>query len=319
MRALVRSILGSLVIGLTACGGGGGDGGGGAGQSGTPRAFTRTDSAVTALPNGSGGYTASRVVTISNDDANASRAEVILIVPNGSLNSSAGSGGYQIQVALSADGDTEQEARDKLASMSVEHRDAVGGDALYLYNEVKLAPIANGDNRIATVTASLPTSLTYQLYQRVENLGPVGSSGLGGTSAHIEGINANANLSGTWDTAAVYSTNLGVTVSGDIASLQAASDNGTVQASLPGLRETFATLDASNGNVDATVGRTLGTVFDLEAETVNGTATVIVAGTQPVGTQTTNHAHFRSANYDTGSPRVRVIARTTNLNASIHE
>ena len=317
MRTLRFGGVALLLAGLLACGGGGG--GGNPAGGGTARDYERTESEPAVLPNGSGGFTASRVVTISNDDAGASRAVVSLAVPNGSLNSSPGSSGYQIQVTLSAEGDTEQEARAKLASMSVAHRDGVGGDTLYLQNEIELAPVANGENRIATVTATLPAALSYELYQSVENLGPVGSSGLSGTLARIEGENASANLSGTWDEATVYSSNLGVTVSGDVASLQAASNNGTVQASIPGTRNAVAILDSSNGNVDATVGRTLGTVFDLEASTDNGAATIVVAGTQPVGAQAPNQAHFRSTDYATGSPKVRVIARTDNLNASIHD
>ena len=318
MRFDSSPLLASLfLLVLSACSGGGGGGTDAAG--GTARDYTRTESSVTVLPNGSGGFTASRVVTISNDDGGATRAVVSLVGRNGGLTSSPGSDGYQIQVTLSAEGDNEQEARDKLASMSVVHRDGLDGDTLYLQSEVRLASVADGDNRIATVTASLPSALSYDLAQQVDNLGPVGSSGLSGTSARIVGLNASANLTGTWDEAVVYSSNLGVTVGGDIADLRAASDNGTVQASLPGMRQTLAVLDSSNGNVDVTVGRTLGTVFDLEAETDNGTATIAVAGTQPVGTPSTNRAHFRSPDYASGAPKVHVIARTENLNASIHE
>lgn len=317
MRASVLSILASVAIGLTACGGG--SSGGGAGLSGTPRTFMRTDSAVTALPNASGGYTATQVVTLGNDDAGATRSAVSLANVNGNVTSSASSGGYQIQVALQADAPTEAQARAALATMTVEHRDAVGADTLYLNNEVKFAQYSDSNvNRTATVTASLPGTLDYQLHESTVN-GTSATSGLGGSEAQLYSTNGSVTLAGTWDVAAANTVSGTVSASGDIAALQASSTNGSVQTALSGLRDSYADLDSTAGSIDAKVSRTLTSGFDLEGRSDLGTVAIVVAGTEPVGSQSNTSAHYRSPNYDESSPRVRIVARTTVGSILIHE
>ena len=308
MRAHVLSILTSLAIGLTACNGGGS--GSGSGLSGSPRAFTRTDSAVTALPNTSGGYTATQVVTLSNDDAGASHAAVSLVNVNGNVTSSASSGGYQIQVTLQADAPTEAQARAALATMTVEHRDAVGADTLYLNNEVKFAQYSDDNvNRTATVTAGLPGTLDYQLHESTVN-GTSATSGLGGPEAQLYSTNGSITLAGAWDVAAANTVNGTVSASGDIASLQASSTTGSVQTALSGMRDSYADLDSTAGSIDAKVSRTLTSGFDLEGRSDLGTVAIVVAGTEPVGSPSNSSAHYRSPDYDSGSPRVRINAVT---------
>src|SRR5690349_15845371 len=102
MRA--RSFFGPILgLALAACGDKGGSGDNPA-LAGTARSYTRNDSSVTVLPNTSGRFTATQVITISNDDAGANVGVVSLDNAAGAISSTAGSGGYQIQVTLSADG-----------------------------------------------------------------------------------------------------------------------------------------------------------------------------------------------------------------------
>src|SRR5690349_1825420 len=88
-------------LALAACGNNGSSGDNPA-QAGTARGYTRNDSSVTVLPNTSGRFTATQVVTISNDDAGANVGVVSLNNDAGTISSTAGSGGYRIQVTLSA-------------------------------------------------------------------------------------------------------------------------------------------------------------------------------------------------------------------------
>lgn len=309
--------------GLVGCSGGGGGGGAHGANSlgGTARTFTRQDSAVTVTPNLSPGFTATRVVTISNDDGGAVRAAVGLHNVAGSIASSASpsAGAYQIQVTLRADAPTEEQAREALDTMSVAHRDGLGSGTLYLDHEIKYASYsANNVSRSAQVVAALPGALDHYLYQDSTS-GTVTSSGLHGPEAELHSTSGAVTLSGTWDGAWADTTSGTVTVGGDIAWLQASSTSGLIQATLPSSRDTDAAFDTTSGAIDVTVTHTLGSVFDLEASTTVGSASVVVAGTEPVGTQSATHAHYRSPDYASGHPRVAAIARTTSGGVSIHE
>lgn len=302
---------------LAACGGGGSADS----ASGTPRAFNRTDSSVTVLPNTGAGFTATEVVTISNDDGGATFGDVSLVNPVGSLSSSpSSSGGYQIQVTLTATAPSESQAREALATMTVVHRDALGGGTLYLDNEVKFAQYnANNVNRTASVSASLPPALDYRMLEEHVEAGSAASSGFSGAQARIDSTSGSSTLSGTWDSAAVNSESGAVTASGDIAALQASSVSGTVQATLACVRTTQATLDSVSGGIDVTVAQNTGSGFDLVADTTSGSATIVVAGTAPVGDQSTTHAHYRSANYASANPQISVSGQTTSGGVSIHD
>lgn len=309
-----------LTLVLSACGTGGGGGGDAAARSGTPRNYTRTDSAVTVVPNTNPGFTATQVVTISNDDAGASRAVVHLASDAGSLASSAGSNGYQIQVTFTAMAPTEAQAREALATMSVAHRDATDPGVLYLDNKVTYAPYhqANNVSRNATVAATLPVALDYALAQDVGS-GTSSSSGLSGSEVRLAAGSGNETLSGTWDRGSADAGSGNVSVSGDIAQLAVSSGSGNLQVSVPSLRPTEAFVDSGSGTIDVTVTQGVGAVYDLTADTGSGTATVAVAGTTPSGSQSTNHAHFQSPGYAGGNPKVRVTTRSGSGTNTIHD
>jgi hypothetical protein len=307
------------LAGLTACGGGDGGSGRLDANGGTARPFSREDSAVTALPNTSGGFTATQVVTLSNDDGGASAAVVSLVNHVGGVTSSAGTSGYQIQITLRADAPTEQQARDALASMSVEHRDGLGAGILYLDNEVQFAAYSQSNvNRTATVTATLPQDLDYRLGQYT-GVGAVTSTGLAGESADFATGTGDATLSGTWDQADARASTGDVTFSGDIASLRGAASTGSVRATLSGMRDTQADLDSSVGDIDVTVSPVAGAGFDLEGWTQVGSIVILVAGTEPVGTQSDEHGHYRSPDYASSNPQVRVAGSTSVGDVLIHQ
>lgn len=317
MRTLTCLFL--ALAGLTACGGGGGGNAPLDARGGTAREFSREESAVTALPNTSGGFTATQVVTLSNDDGGATAAVVSLASPVGGITSSGGTSGYQIQVTLRADGPTEQQARDALASMSVEHRDGLGAGTLYLDNKVAFAPYSrNNANRTATVAATLPSDLDYRLGEYA-SVGTVTSTGLAGELAELATGTGDATLSGTWDEVHAEASTGDVTVSGDIASLQAATSTGSVAATLPGARDTRAELYSSVGSIDVTVSGISGAGFDLEGWTQVGSVVILVAGTSPVGTQSDEHGHYRSPDYASSNPQVSVAAATSVGDVLIHD
>jgi uncharacterized protein involved in outer membrane biogenesis len=316
MRTASSAVIGlAFTVALAACGGGGGGGG----TPGTERAFTRQDSAVTVVPDlVTGGYTATQIVTLSNDDAGASHVSLDLRNAAGSISSSPTSEGYQIQITLTAMADTEAQARAAVASMGIAHRDAVAGSTLYLSNEVKFGPDPGSDSRLAAVAATVPAAPGYRLYQAIP-AGSNSSSGLHGSRAQLDSASGAATLSGTWDAADVNSVSGAVTVSGDIPDLQVSSISGALTATLACARSTTAMLDTTSGTLDATVTQGAGTGFDLDAQTTSGAATIVVAGTLPEGPQSPQHAHFRSTNYATSNPKIVVAARSVSGAVNIHD
>lgn len=316
----------ALALLLAACKGGDGDSSKGAGfdppASAQSRNATRSDGEVMVLPNLSPGFTATQTITISHNDGGAGQGVVTLENVSGGLTSSAAaSAGYEIQITLKADAPTEAQAREALATMSVEHSDALGGGTLYLGNRVRYAKYqANNVSRSATVSAALPPALSYRLEQNSVS-GANASSGLHGPSVWMNNTSGALTLAGTWDEAAANSVSGGVTVSGDIADLQASTTSGTLTSRLTGNRSSSAQLDAVSGAIDATVATSAGAGYDLEAHTTSGTATiaVAVAGTQPVGQQSARDAHYRSANYASSNPKISVYAQTTSGSVNIHQ
>lgn len=316
---IVRSVLlAVLVASATACGGGGG--GEQAASQGAPRAFTRNDGGVTSTFNVvNNNYTATQVVTISNNDSGASRGVVALTADSASITSSANASGYQIQVTFTATAPTDAEARAALATMSVSHRDATDPGVLYLDNHVSVPSYnANNTSRSASVVAALPQTLGYRLIQDV-GAGSIGSTGLTGTSAEFDASAGSATLGGTWDAATLTTGAGSIVVTADAANLYASSGLGSVTVTLPSLRATQANLSSSSGAVDATVSHAGAGVFDADAVSDIGSASVSITGTSAVGTQSTTHQHYRSPNYDSGSPKIAVVAHSGSGSAFIHD
>jgi hypothetical protein len=266
---------------LTSCSGGGG---GSPASGGTAREYTRSDSAVTVTGNIGfpTTYTATQTITITNDDAGATR--IVSSWQNGIGSISSGmlgnGGGYMADVTLTATAPSEEQARALLLTMHIHHRDGVGGDTLYLDHEVRFDEVSGSNlSRSADVIVALPSTATHELYQDMGN-GDNASSGLGGTLVLLETGLGDSDVSGEWKNVLV---------------------------------------DTGNGNVDVTVATAAGAGYDLEGDVGNGTTTVTVAGTSPVGEQTDEHKHYRSPDYGSSSPQVDVQAYAGNGNVSIHE
>lgn len=321
MRRSLLAIF-ALVLGMSACGGGGGSGSGGGinARGGTERAYTRNDGAVTSTLNPlNSNYTATRTVTISNDDAGATRGVVALAAGGASITSSPNASGYQIQVTLTVTAPSDAQARQELAAMGVAHRDGVAPGVLYLDTQIDTGTNPpNGVNRNATATAMLPQALSYELAQSAGG-GSVTSSGLHGTRAEFYAGGGNVTLGGTWDSAVADTGGGSVTVTADVARLAASAGGGSVTATLPSTRDTEATLDTGGGAIDVSVSHAGNGVFDAEATTGGGATTIAIVGTSAVGVQTANHKHYRSPNFESGSPKIRVAGRAGGGSVTIHD
>jgi hypothetical protein len=266
---------------LTSCSGGGD---GSPASGGTARDFMRSASGVSATANLGipTTYTATQVVTITNDDAGATRIVSSWRNGIGSINSGIMGNGdsYMAEVTLTATAPSEEQARALLQTMHINHRDGVGGDTLYLDHEVRFDEVEDSNlSRSADLVATLPSTAAHELYQDMGN-GDNATSGLGGPLVLLETGLGNSQVSGEWDNVLV---------------------------------------DTGNGNVDVTVATAAGAGYDLEGDASNGTTTITVAGTSPVGEQTDEHKHYRSPDYSSSSPQVDVQAYVGLGNISIHD
>jgi len=315
-----RSLLMSLLLAMTisACSGDGGDPAGAgdkaqlSGASAMTRDYQRQDSPVVAVPDG-GGWLATQAIVLSNDSAGATRAQVQLVTSVGDVTSSPGANGYQITVSLQASGNSESEARAALASMSLSHGDELGGDLLSLDTRVAFAPYqapSSGgivtDLRRASIHASLPAALVYALRQHTD-VGDADAAGLSGVTAQLDTQVGNAQLQGDFERVSLDCETGQVSYTGDTRQLHAYTSVGSVIATIPASADLLAELGTQIGDVQVGLPvAAAGAGFDLVASTEVGAAAIVVRNTESQGASSATHAHYRSADYDSASPKIRV-------------
>lgn len=301
---------------------------GSAASHGQPR---RSDGAV-EVSRDEQGFRARRSVQLSNDFGGAAQAEVEFSSINGSVISCAGGqGGYGIQVLLEARAATEQEAREALASMVVNHQDVLAGSLLKLATQIEFRETESGQNlplpvstgaaspvrRSASLIAALPPAPSYVFNHRTTN-GVIEASGFSGTAAALGSTNGSVALDGRWSQATLDTTNGSVFVSGDFAAITGDTTNGPVFAQLATVRSVDATFNATNSSIDIELAASGAPGFDLRADTTNGRAHIAVAGAQPIGEQRGNSAHHMTPDYAGRAIKVNVQARASNGDVGIH-
>lgn len=313
----------AAAVSLSACDGGGGSGGASGGVS---RDAAVDEGEVTvvqgteivggiSVPDGS--YTARQVITISNNDGGATSANVALTTAVGDIEASGSSDGYVVTVTLEAKRDNEADARAALASMHVEHSDKLGDGVLSLAAEVVFGN--NPNNQSGTIVAQLPTALAYAL-KPSSNSGDLSINDLHGSSLEADTDNGGVTATGVWSGASLTSDNGDLSFSGDSGDLFADTSNGTVTVVLACKQDADVSLMTANGTIDAQVDSTVaGVGFDLLADTDLGTASVDVAGTDPVGAQSETHAHYRSTSYSSAPIQVNLDAQSSTGDVTVHE
>lgn len=341
-------LCGSVGLALSACGGAGAGGvlggrpaacdqvaaadGPGAGSAGSHGQPQRSDGNV-SISMRDGQFVASRQVDVVNDFGGASTAQVDLASVNGNVIAcTRDGGGYRAKVLLEARATTEAEARSALDTMVVTHTDTLTAGSLRLNTRVDFNSTSSGSTlplgllggqgettakRTASILEGLPASASYSLSPSTTN-GDAAAFGLSGSAAQLDTSNGNVALDGRWDSATLSATNGIVGVSGDYASLNASAGNGQVEASLQTARSLDATLSATNGYVEAKLARS-NAGFDLQGQSTNGEVRIDVAGTDAVGTQSSQSAHRRSPDYASRAVQVQLTGSATNGNVDIHQ
>ena len=325
---------------LTACGGtsghgqfGGGDDcapvtgndGPGAGSAGSHGTAQRSDGDV-QIGNDGDEFVARQIVSIANDFGGASNATVALKTDNGDVaNCVRPGGGYRVAALLEGRGASEQEARDALATMVVNHSDSLSAGTLHLSTTVQfnnpsgggggsgscinVPPVvvgcdSNGGSnqelhRRATILAGLPSTASYALDNSTGN-GEAVAIGFNGSSAKLTSGNGEIALDGNWGQSTLD------------------TGNGEVFLRLGTARSGTHNVTTDNGEIDVELAITGSPGFDLSASTGNGEAVIDVPGTEPVGEQTQTSAHKRTPDYASRAVQIGVTANSGNQDVIIH-
>ena len=354
-NVILTGCLGAMALLLSACGGGKSDllaeqrpsecalveaadgpGSGTAASHGQPQ---RNDGAVSVDQQG-GQFRARKLVSIANDFGGASTAQVDFSSQNGDVISCPRQGGgYRIKLMLEARAASEADARSALDSILVNHTDTLAATMLRLNTQVQfsqststgavtLPTTGSGSNsgtpqRGATIIAGLPASASYAFTHSSSN-GSVRTVNLSGSSATLSTTNGNLGLNQRWDSATLNGSNGSngsngiVSMEGDYASIKANTSNGVVEAHLQTGRSLSASFSTTNGYADIQLAQSAAG-FDVQAQTTNGTARIDVAGTDPVGPQSSTAMHRRTSDYSTRAVKVQVSASATNGDARIQQ
>jgi len=262
--------------------------------AGAPLDAKRDETPVVVVPYGAG-YVATQVVSFSGDAAGASRAVVDLATSVGDVLSAPGASGWRIDVTLQGSGSTEDEARRALATMAVGHAERLRKGTLELSARVAFEdyqpPQDSGgvevSTRSASVQAMLPAGLAYALRHNTD-VGNASSSGLSGSLAQLHGEVGDVGLDGDWR------------------EVEATTRVGTAYAALALQGDADVLLATEVGDAEVALAGPVEGGFDLFGSTQLGSVTILVHGTEPVGTPSATEAHYRTPGYEGLSPKVRV-------------
>lgn len=272
------------------------------------RTAGRDETPVVVVPYGSG-YLATQVISFTNDAAGAERAAVTLATSVGDVVAVPGASGYRIDVVLEGSGETEEQARRALATMAVGHTDRLRNGTLELGTRVTFAEyqpphgggvVELGSVRSASVHALLPAQLSYALNQATD-IGNASATGLSGTAAILRTNIGDVSLDGTWRR------------------VEGVTDVGSAHVALAAQGDADVLVASDIGNAEVALLGPVGGGFDLVGETQIGGVTILVHGTQPVGTPSPTKAHYRTPGFEGLSPQVRVQGYSGIGNVFIHD
>lgn len=249
-------------------------------------------------------WSATRTVTITNDMAGFADAAVLMDTYNGDVTVAPwDEDRYEAVVDLRATADTEEQARDHLASMTVENVDLLVAPgrlsiaALVLQEEWEAEPSipgvqVNRHTASADVTLRIPGGDGLQLVLDTTN-GNIEAPAMETQSLVADSTN------GDLEVVDVRTTDLRLDTT-----------NGNIEASVTPTGHGRWVLDSTNGNVALTVTTGAAYGYELLADTTNGQVTMDVddAQTQVDG----DEGYARTDGYGGRDIQVRAVLDTTN-------
>jgi DUF4097 and DUF4098 domain-containing protein YvlB len=282
---------------------------------------------------------ARQTILVQNAFSGADRVAVSLAAFNGGIKvDGTTDSGYKGTVKLEGSGDSEQAAREALASMELRTPDVLQGTSLTfgLHVLTLTDDLPYDSGRGASIDLKTPRGPIYNLAADTSN-GPITLQGLRGESLVADTSNGPIDVSdvqaaeldldtsngpitakgfaateGTFDT-----SNGPIDAEGTADDLTLDTSNGPIDATLRPAASGHYTLDSSNGQILLKLKGGADTGFDATASTSNGRATVSLTGGEDVGIQEDTDAHARSAGYSGKAIQTRVQADSSNADVRV--
>lgn len=271
---------------------------GSAASHGSPQ---RTESDVTVTSNG-GNHQARKTVTITNDFGGATAADVSLSTHVGGVSAADwGEGGYKVVATLSASGDTEQEARSRLAQMKVTHSESLSNGRLVLRTDIPSGPGGGG------ISVHLPPEPSYRLTMGA-GTGGLAVEGLGGSVLTMDTGTGGIVAAGAFNTATLSADTGGIELEGTYNTLRVLTDVGGVSGTVTASASGTHTYDVGTGGIDVRLTGGADHGYDVEASVGTGSVDIDLDDGTDVGTQSRTHKHVRTAGYDAKAVRVKLTA-----------
>lgn len=281
-----------------------------------------------------GRWYAEKIITLTGGTGSASLLDVGLSTGNGHVDAAPRADStYRIVVELQGQGDTEQQARQKLDEIRVDHSDDVDDGTLLLRTRAT-TPENRWTNQSAHIDAEIPTQIELEDLSMTTGNGALDATDLtGGTASFDTGNGAITLAALTFDEAAAESGNGQVSVQGgsygalgigtgngqiDVdgahaGDLDASTGNGQIDVQGTPTGGAWA-VSTGNGGVEVVVPDSSQYGYDAQGVTspYTGTVTIDLAGTEPVGEQEDHSKHERTTDYDRRQVKTQITAQTGN-------
>lgn len=298
----------------------------------------RADGTVQTYQQG-GTWYAEKTITLTGGVGSASTLDVEFATGNGHLDATPRADStYRVVVELAGHGETEDEARQKLDEIRVNHSDDVAGGTMTLRTRAT-TPDNNWNNQTAHIEGEIPTQLALGSLSMDTGNGAIDATDLSGGTASLDTGNGGVDLNGlTFDDAEASSGNGQIRVDGgafgalgidtgngqvdvegaQAGDLSASTGNGQIDISATPTGGSWSA-DTGNGAIDITVPDTARYGYDAQGDTsaYTGTVTIDLADTEPVGEQEAHSKHERTTDYDSRDVTTQIGASTGNGDVDI--
>ncbi|MDD5502324.1 MAG: hypothetical protein PHH26_02540 [Candidatus Thermoplasmatota archaeon] len=262
------------------------------------------ESAVSTSQDDSGKWHATKTVTITNGFGGADECSLGLDTVNGGILVQAwNEGGYKTVANLEGMGDTEQQAKNNLESLTVTHSDELSGGRISLKtavdveNSLGILPIDifgnDWQNKCATISACVPQSAFYTVDASTTN-GDVAAT----TSLRGEKFTART-------------TNGAAICSGGFNSLDISTTNGAIEVEIASAASGAYNLETTNGAISMRVKNNGDYGYDVSCKTTNGMLTIYLSNTETIEESDTSK-HVRTEYYGSREIQIKATLNTTN-------
>lgn len=260
----------------------------------------RTDGDVTVQQQNSR-YNARKTVTVVNGAGDASASTLSMATSSGDIHVETWDcDGYLLTAALVGQGQTEQQARDALATIDLVHSDGLSAGTLALSFSIERDPTAitqivsvNGGNGASGSLTLFTPDLSYDASADASS-GDIRFEAIKGTSLDLGTSSGDIHVEDVRFDRFVASASSGdVTARLAVGSIDVETSSGDITIEASPTRTGTFTIEASSGEVDLELA-------------IGGDIDIDLPDTSPVGEQEDDHAHARTHGFDQRSIQTTV-------------